>query len=355
MSATIDEEVYKDDSDDVSIISEVEEVPIISDVEAVSRTFDVEEVFIISDALDHSPIPSPGSGAQADALNAQQILLWLQSRLATEGGCSDPTFLTVAWWQPILMRILPLKSKSTVVNYRLHLKPSISYPKRAPWWRGISTKNPSADQLNQVCGGYRLVYLRTTDVSNVGELKSSLQRKRYSSERILAMFPFAIDLWEILVAPDYVDQFIECAKACKYVVNEIVRPGTPVEHPSDFRNPFESCLRARERLIARASIAQLAQLTSSDNKLASCAAAVYRDVVELYRCCDAYNTVVGILLATDQPAYSPEWSCIVGGSHYNARNICLASSRWRGNQKKSLPRENWWGEKTASLQCDTPS
>lgn len=242
------------------------------------------------------------------------VLLWLRSRLATGGECSVSTVLTVAWWQPILMRILPLNSKSTVVNYRLHPKPSISYLKRASWWRGISTKNPSADHLNRVCGGYRLVYLRTTDVLNVGELNSSLrQHWLYRSYRILAMFPFATDLWEILVARDYVDRFIECAEACKYVVEEIIRPGNPVGYPSDFRNPFESCLRARERLIARASIAQLA---SGDNELASCAAAVYRDLVKLYRCYDAYNTVVSILLATDQPAYSPGWSCIVGFSQY---------------------------------------
>ncbi len=242
------------------------------------------------------------------------ILLWLRSRLATEGGCSVSTVLTVAWWQPILMRILPLNSKSTVVNYRLHPKPSTSYSKSASWWRGISTKNPSADQINRVCGGYRLVYLRTTDVLNVGELKSSLrQHWLYRSYRILAMFPFATNFWEILVARDYVDRFIECAEACKHVVEEIIRRGNSAGHLSDSRNPFESCVRARERLIARASIAQLA---AGDNELASCAAAVYRDLVKLYRCYDAYNTVVSILLATDQPAYSPGWSCVIGFSQY---------------------------------------
>lgn len=59
------------------------------------------------------------------------ILLWLRSRLAIEGNCSVPTVLTVAWWQPILMRILPLSSKSTVIRYRLHPKPLTSYSKSA--------------------------------------------------------------------------------------------------------------------------------------------------------------------------------------------------------------------------------
>ncbi len=242
------------------------------------------------------------------------ILFWLRSRLDTEGECSVPTVLTVAWWQPVLMRILPLNSRSTVVDYRLRLKPSIRYSKSASWWRGLSTKNPSADQINRVCGGHRLVYLRTTDVLNVGELKSSLRRHwLYRSYRILAIFPFATNLWEILVERDYVDQFTGCAKACDYVVEEMVRPGNPIGHPSDFRNPFESCLRARERLIGRASIARLA---SGDNEFASCAATIYRDLVKLYRCYDAYNTVVSILLAMDQPAYSPGWSCIIGFSQY---------------------------------------
>lgn len=188
-------------------------------------------------------------------LTPPPILFWLRSRLATEGAYSVSIVLTVAWWQPILMRILPLNSKPTFAKYRLHPKPSTSYSKSAFWWRGISTKNLSADQLNRVCGDYRLVYLRTTDVLNVGELKSSLrQHWLYRSYRILAMFPFATDLWEILVACDYVDRFIECTEARNYVVEEIVRPGNPVGHPSDFRNPFESCLRARERLIARACV-----------------------------------------------------------------------------------------------------
>ncbi len=251
------------------------------------------------------------------------ILFWLRSRLATEGEYPVPTVLTVGWWQPIPMRILPLNSKSTIVNYRLHPKPSTSYSKSASWWRGISTRNPSADQLNRVCGDYRLVYLRTTDVLNVGELKSSLrQHWLYRSYHILAMFPFAINLWEILVARGYVDRFIECAEACGCVVEEIVRPGNPVGHPSDFQNPFESCLRARERLIARASIAQLA---SGDNELASHAATVYRDLVKLYRCYDAYNIVVSILLATDQPAYSPGWSCIIGFSQYPTNDAAYES------------------------------
>jgi len=342
------------------------------------------EVSVISDATDHSPNASHAfpslvhaslidSGAKADALDAAAskisidttstvhregnqawnashvsaspsltifaesmpaciegrmvpppILLWLRSRLATEGNCSVPTVLTVAWWQPIFMRILPLSSKSTVVRYRLHPKPLTSYSKSASWWRGISTRNPSADQLSRVCGDYQLVYLRTTDVLNVGELKSSLrQHWLYRSYRILAMFPFATNLWEILVARDYVDRFVKCAEACNYVVEEIVRPGNPVGHPSDFQNPFESCLRARERLIARASIAQLA---SGDNELASCAANIYRDLVKLYRCYDAYNTVVSILLATDQPAYSPGWSCIIGFSQYPTNDAAYESA-----------------------------
>lgn len=127
------------------------------------------------------------------------------------------------------------------------------------------------------------------------------------------MVPFATGLWEVLVARSYVDRSIECAKACKYVVEEMVRPGDPVGHPSDFRNPFESCLRGRERLIARASIAQL---VSGDNELTSRAAAVYRDLVKIYRCYDAYKTIFSILLAMDQPAYSPGWSCIVGFFQY---------------------------------------
>lgn len=129
------------------------------------------------------------------------------------------------------------------------------------------------------------------------------------------MFPFAKNLWEILLARGHVDMFIECAKAFDYVVEEIVRPGNPVEHPSNFRNPFESYLGARERLIARASIAQL---VSGDNKIASCAATIYCDLVKLYRCYDAYKIVVSTLHATDQPAYPPGWSCIIGYSQYPA-------------------------------------
>ncbi len=251
------------------------------------------------------------------------ILFWLRSRLVTEEKSSVPTVLTVGWWQPILMRILPLNSKSTIVNYRLQPKPSTSSSKSASWWRGISTKNPSADQLNRVCGCYRLVYLRTTDVLDVGELKSSLRRHwLYRHYRILAIFPFATNLWEILVARDYVDGFIKCAKACDYVVEELVRPGNPVGYPSNFRNPFESYVRARERLIARASIAQL---VSGDNEFTSCAAAIYRDLVKLYRCYDAYNTVVSILFATHQPPYSPGWSCILGFSQYPTNDVAEES------------------------------
>ena len=242
------------------------------------------------------------------------VLRWLRSRLATEGECSVSTVLTLAWWQPILMRILPLDFKSTVVNYRLQSKPSTSYAKSASWWRGISIKNPSADQINRVCGNHRLVYLRTTDILDVVNLKSCL-RKHWLCRRtcILAMFPFATNLWEILIARDYVGRFIECAEACGFVVEELICPGSPVGHPSDFRNPLESCLRARERLIGRASIARL---VSSDNDFASCAATIYRNLVKLYRCYDAYKTVVSILLTINQPAYSPGWSCIIGLSQY---------------------------------------
>lgn len=127
------------------------------------------------------------------------------------------------------------------------------------------------------------------------------------------MFPFATNLWEILIERDYVDRFVECAEACGYVAEEIICPGKPVGHPSDYRDPFEACLRARERLIARASIAQLA---SGDNELAFYAAAIYRDLVKVYWCYDAYSIVVSILLATDQPAYSPGWFCIIRFSQY---------------------------------------
>ena len=242
------------------------------------------------------------------------ILHWLRSRLATEGECSVSTVLTLAWWQPILMRILPLDFKSTVVNYRLQSKPSTSYAKSASWWRGKSIKNPSADQIKRVCGNHRLVYLRTTDILDVVELKSCLQKHwLYRRTCILAMFPFATNLWEILIARDYVDQFIECAEACGFVVEELTCPGDPVGHPCDVRNPFESCLRARERLIGRASIAWLA---SSGDDFASRAATIYRDLVKLYRCYNAYKTVVSDLLLINQPAYSPGWSCIIGLSQY---------------------------------------
>ena len=242
------------------------------------------------------------------------ILHWLRSRLATEGEYSVSTLLTLAWWQPILMRILPLDFMSSIVNYRLQSKLSTSYSKSASWWRGISIKNPSADQINRVCGNHRLVYLRTTDILDVIELKSCLRKHwLYRRTCILAMFPFATNLWEILIAPNYVDPFIECAEACGFVAEQLICPGDPVGHPSDFRNPFESSLRARERLIGRASIAWLA---SRDNDFASRAATIYRDLVKLYRCYDAYKTVVSTLLHINQPAYSPGWSCIVGLSQY---------------------------------------
>ena len=251
-------------------------------------------------------------------LEPPPILFWLRSRLATEGECTVPTVLTVGWWQAILMRVLPLNSNSTTVNYRLPPETLTSYSKSASCWREILNKNPSADQVNRVCDDYRLVYLRTTDVLNVRKLKSSLRRHwLYRSSGILAIFPFATNLWEILVARNYVDRFIECAEACDCVVEEFIHPKNPVGHPSDFSNSFESCVRARERLIARASIAQLA---SDDNELALYAAAIYRDLVKLYRCYDAYNTIVSILLAMNQPAYSPGWSCIIGFSQYPTKD-----------------------------------
>ena len=242
----------------------------------------------------------------------------LQSRLATEGERSVSTVLTVAWWQPILMRVLPLTSMSTVVNYRLQTRSTTSYLKTPSWWQEILTKNASADQINRVCGDYRLVYLRTTEVSNVGQLKSSLRRhwlfRRYC---ILAIFPFATNLWETLVARNYVGRFIKCVEGCGYVVEENVRPGHPVRHLLDVWRPCESCLRARERLIGRASIARLA---SGDSEFASGAATIYRDLVKLYRCSEVYNIVISNLLNTDQPPYPPGWSCTVGFSQYPTNN-----------------------------------
>ena len=240
------------------------------------------------------------------------ILHWLRCRLAT-GERTGSTHLTVAWWQPILMQILPLHSWSNTVNYRLHHpKPSTCCSRSAFWWREKSIKNPSVDEINRVCGDYRLIYLRTIDVLNVGELKLRLHFlfRRYC---IPTMFPFATNLWEILVTRKDVDRFIQCAEACGYVVDELVRPGEPVGRPSDFRCPFDSRMVARERLIGRASIARL---VSGDSEFASCTATIYRDLVKLYRCYDAYNTVVLALRATDHPPYSPGWSCIIGFSQY---------------------------------------
>jgi len=253
------------------------------------------------------------------------FLLWFRSRLALEGERSGSTILAVAWWQPILMRVLPLTAKSTVMNYRLHRKPSTSYSKSVSWWLGISTKNPSTDQINRACGDYRLVYLRTIDILTVGELNSSLrQHWLYRRHCILAMFPFAPDIWEILVARDYANRFIEGAEACGHTVEESIRPGSPVGQPSDLWSPFESCLGARERLIARASIAQLA---SGDNKLTSSAAIIYRDLVKLYRCYDVYGNVVSTLLTIDQPAYSPGWSCTIGFSQYPTNHAGIRDTR----------------------------
>ena len=127
------------------------------------------------------------------------------------------------------------------------------------------------------------------------------------------MFSFVTDLWEILIACDYINQFIKCTEACNYVVEEIIRPGNPAEHSSDFQNPFESCLRAHEWLIAWALITQLA---SGNNEQAFSVATIYHSLMKLYWCFDVYNTVVSILLATDQPAYSSGWFCIIKLSQY---------------------------------------
>ena len=177
-------------------------------------------------------------------------------------------------------------------------------------WRGVSTKNPSADQVNHVCGDYRLIYLRTTGVLDVGKLKSSL-RDHYLFRRlsIIAMVPFATDIWEILVERKYVDDFIICAQHCGYGVEKNIHPGHSIEEPSDLRSSFGSCMRARERLVGRASIAQL---VSNDNDFDRDAANVYRNLVKLYRCYNAYNKVVSLLLAIDQPLYSPRWSSTIG-------------------------------------------
>jgi len=242
------------------------------------------------------------------------VLVWLRSRLDTKADCSVSAVLTVNWWQPILMRILPLNSESTVVNYRLRRKLSSSDSQSVSWWRGISAKNPSADQINRVSDSHRLVYLRTTNILTVGELKSSFrQHWLYRSYLILAVFPFATNLWEVLVTRDYVDKFVLCSKACGYVVEENIRPGMPVGHPSDIHNSFESYLRARERLIGRALVARLA---SSNDDFAFCAAGIYRDLLKIYRCYDVYNTIVTLLLDLDQPPYSPGWSCIIGSREY---------------------------------------
>lgn len=134
------------------------------------------------------------SGTQVDDLDSASSKISIDTasmtpgaddqELDTEGDNSVPTVLTVAWWQWALMRILPLNSRSTIVNNRL-LKSSTRYSKSTSWWRGISTKNPSADQVNRACGKYRLVYLRTTDVLNVGKLRSSLRRHCLYIEAII--------------------------------------------------------------------------------------------------------------------------------------------------------------------------
>jgi len=292
-------------------------------IDTASTVLDADNQALSASHVSASPSPiffGVSMPAHAEGrLGSPQVLIWLRSRLAPAQKYSVSTVLTVAWWQLVFMRILPLNSKSTAIDYRLSSKPATNCSKMASWWRGISSKHPSAGQINRVCGNYRLVYLHTVDISNVNGLNSRLCRHwLYRRHCIIAMFPFATDLWEILVALDYANQFIECAKACDCLVEEVVHPGSPVGQSSDFWSPFESCLRARERLIARALIAQLA---SGLNELAPSAAPIYRDLVRLYECYDASKTLVALLLDTDQPLYSPGWSCIIDSSQYPSPHV----------------------------------
>ncbi|KAL9128708.1 MAG: hypothetical protein Q9217_002669 [Psora testacea] len=184
----------------------------------------------------------------------------------------------------------------------------------ASWWQ-MSTKIPSGSQIDRACGDYRLVYLRTMKISSVFDLKANLrQHYLYRIAPPCAIFPFGENLWEVLVSYKSIEQFKTCVEACHVEIEDDCHPGKPVEDPSCSLNRFQSCLRARERLIARAFVAQLA--SKGKIGIEDQIATIYRDLVKLYRCYHAYMTIDTSQLSLDKAACSPGWSCTIGPFQY---------------------------------------
>ncbi len=216
----------------------------------------------------HALVYSPGR------LVPHPIFFWLRSRLAVAGEDSASNILAVAEWR----------------------------------WR-LSGKSPSARQVDQVCGEYQLVYLRTTNVSSVSEMISKLG-PFYQASCISAIFMITANLWEILIVRHSVHHFVQYTNHRGYTVVHDVHPGDPLG-VEECREPR---LKALERLIARAWIAQLASKDGSEDSIV--AARIYCNLVELYQYHDVYRLVTSMPLPTDQPATAPGWSCVVGSSQY---------------------------------------
>ncbi len=171
-------------------------------------------------------------------------------------------------------------------------------------------KGPSERQISQACDPYQLVYVRTTNVRSAIDLKSRLGlHTLYRYFNVFSIFLFFQDTWEVLVDRKTVNESKDCAEACGCVIEEDYHPAMPTSSA----NRFDSFMRAHERLIARAVFAQLIAREGQD--LEAQIASVYSKMVDLYRCCDAFEEFCAIQSALDTVVLSPGWSCVVGISY----------------------------------------
>ncbi len=276
--------------------------------------------FILQKSLYSSPEPSLPRRSRSMVLSPQVARLWLRSRLSIEDNEFPETLLTVSWWQPVPMRLLPLTFTSKQLNYQLHCGPSVAHYIATVCWRRAPVKRPSECQIAQACGPYQLVYLRTSNVRSAIDLRSCLrQYPLYHQFCIFSIFPFCQDTWEVLVNCKSVDEFKGCAEACGCVIEEDYHPAMPIEPSSGSVDRFDLHMRAQERLIARAVFAQLVARGGQDPeaKIAS----VYRKMVDIYRCCHAFEKLCAVQPALDITELSPGWSCMVGISYYNCVDV----------------------------------
>lgn len=237
--------------------------------------------------------------------------LWLRSRLSTEDNEFNDTLLTVTWWQPLPMRVLPLTFMPQFLSHRLHRGSHTTRCNAAAWWRQISIRRPSDRRISQACGDYQLVYLRTTNVHSAIDLKSRLrQHPLYHQFYVFTIFPFTKDVWEVLFNRQGADHFKTCAEGCQCVIESKYQPGLPTELPLSFVNRFDSYMRAQERLVARAVFVQL--IARDGQELHSQVASVYCQLVDLYRCYSAYENLYMTQAAPIIEALSPGWSGVVG-------------------------------------------